>query len=98
MAELDVIAGDIVDRLVMARLDLALDGMNVANSGEVEVLAPHEGRQHLEESFTCVNVAGHRPRLDHRGALPILAKAAIIVFRHDDGDRRGLSTPDRGAA
>jgi hypothetical protein len=26
-----------------------------------------------------MNVAGHRPRLDHGGALPVLAEALVVV-------------------
>ena len=59
-AELDVVAGD-RDRAEAAKgVDLPLHGVDVGDGGEVEVLAPDEGRELVEELAPGVDVAGAR--------------------------------------
>ena len=86
-AELDVVA---LDRdLVVAAIgvDLALHGVDVGDRGEVEIFAPDEGRERGEQRFAGRDVAGARPRLDQRGALPVLADALVVVERRRGRDR-----------
>jgi hypothetical protein len=72
-------------------MDLPLHGVHVGNRGEIEILAPDEGREILKEALAERDVAGDRPRLDEGGALPILADGLIIGVRRGerDGCRRG---------
>ena len=64
--------------------------MHVGDGGEVEIFAPDEGRELLQELFASEDVARDRPRLDIGGALPVLAHAFVIAQRRfeRDGDRR----------
>ena len=73
-------------------VDLPLHGVDVGDGGEVEVLAPDEGRELVEELRAGVDVAGHGPRLDQGGALPVLAEALVV-------DERGVGRErERGGA
>ena len=89
-AELDVVSGHRDIAAAPVGLDLALDGMDVLDGGEIQVLAPHIRSQLLEESLAGFEVAGRRPGLDHRRALPVLAQGFVIGFRrqHRYGHRR----------
>ena len=75
-------------------VDLALDRMHVLNGGEIQVSAPDEGPQPLKEGRPRGHIAGHDPRLDHRGALPVLAHALVVdlggVDRQRDRGRGGI--------
>src|SRR5690606_8009734 len=51
------------------------------NGGEVEIFAPDERRQLSQERLTGFSIAGYRPRLDHGGALPVLAEAFVVGER-----------------
>ena len=85
-AELEVVArhGDV---FVAARgVDLPLHRMDVGDRRVVEILAPDERRELGEEALAELEIAGGRPRLDHRRALPVLAERFVI------GDRRWRST------
>src|ERR1700694_3248041 len=78
-AELDVVA---LDRdLVVAPIgvNLALHRMNIGDRRIVEIFAPDEGRDLTEKGFAGRDVAGARPGLDERGALPVLSDAFVIV-------------------
>ena len=79
-------------------VDLALDRMDVLDRGEIEMLAPQEGRELGEERGAGVAVAGHRPRLDQGGALPVLAGALVIGERRRRATRRRRRGRDRAAA
>ena len=89
-AELDVVAAQRDAAAAAMRVDLPLDRMDVLDGGEVEVLAPDEGDQPAQEGLARVAIARHRTRLDHGGALPVLAKRLVVLLgRHRrDGDRR----------
>ena len=87
-AELDVVALDRDLAMALVRMDLALDRMDVGDRRVVHVFAPDIGLQLLEERLARRDVAGHRPRLDHRGALPVLAAALVVVQRGLDRDRQ----------
>ena len=71
-AELDVVAFD--RDLVVAAIgvDLPLHRVDVGDRGEVEILAPDERRELLRGTLAGGDVAGAGPRLDQRGALPVL--------------------------
>ena len=91
-AELDVVAAH-RQRLVAAHhVDLALHRVDVGDGGEIEVLAPDEGRQLREEPRACRAVSGDRPRLDEGRPLPILAERLVVVEGEVGGER------DRGRA
>ena len=69
-------------------LDLPLDRMDVGDGGVVEILSPDVRRQLSEKHLAGVTVAGDRPRLDQRRALPVLAEALVVLQRRlgRDGD------------
>ncbi len=95
-SELDVVTGD-GDLVVPAhRVDLPLHGVNVGDRGEVEILAPDERREILEEALAEGEVAGDGPRLDQRGPLPVLANRLVVgvggAERHRDRRRAGVGT------
>ena len=75
--------GDPADLAV--RMNLTLHGMDVGDRCEVEIFAPDERRQFTEEIVARVDVAADRPRLDHRGAFPVLANRLVVSVR---GSRR----------
>ncbi len=72
-------------------VDPALHGMDVLDGGEVEVPAPHERPDRLQEPPAAVEVARHRARLDHRRPFPGFAVAFVVCDRRRqrDGGRRG---------
>ncbi len=75
-------------------VDLALDRMDVGDGGEIEVAAPDEGLQLLQERPPARGVAAHRPGLDEGRPLPVLADAFVVVegrvHRHGQGRGRGI--------
>src|SRR3546814_15213970 len=64
------------------RVDLALDRMDVADRLEIQAAAPDEGPEMGEESCAGVDVPGHRARLQHGRAFPVLAHALEIGRAH----------------
>src|SRR5262245_17378266 len=84
--ELDVVAQDRDPRMAGMSVDLALDRVDVLDGREVEVLAPDERLQVLEELSSRVPIAGTLTRLDPGGALPILSHALVVEFRGLGGD------------
>ena len=70
--------------------DLALDGLDIADRGEIEVFAPHERPYRAQERLARRQVPRDGPRLDHGGALPILPQTRVIAFRRRrrNGERR----------
>src|SRR6185369_10890930 len=74
-AELDVVAGDLDRAAAAMGIDLPLDRMDVVDRREVEMAPPDVGPQRRQERLADAEVAGHRLRLDHRRALPVLADA-----------------------
>ena len=89
-AQLDIVTGDGDLAMALDRLDLALDGMDVLDGGEIEILAPDEGAQMAQELSPRLRIAGDGARLDHGGALPILPHALVIGLgrEHRHGERR----------
>ena len=70
--------------------------MDVGDGGEIQPAPPDEGPDRLEEPVAEREVAGDRPRLDHRRALPVLAHALVVGQRgmqRDRGRRRGRVGP-----
>ncbi len=67
-AELDVVAGDADAAEAAEGMDLALHGVDVGDGGEVEIAAPDERRQFLEE-------APHRPRCRQRTQRALISAA-----------------------
>ena len=84
--ELDVVPlhGDLA--MTLMRMDLTLDRMDVGDRRIVHVFAPDVGLQFLQKGFARREVAGHRTRLDHRRAFPVLAAALVVGQRGLDGD------------
>src|SRR6266540_6354935 len=80
-AELDVVTLDRDRAVAPIGVDLPLHGVDVGNRGEVQVLSPNERRELLEQRFAGRDVAGARPRLDQRRALPVLAATLVVVER-----------------
>ena len=85
--ELDVVPGDGDLAAAAVGVDLALDGADVLDRGEVEVTAPDEGLEPLEEAVPRLDVAGYGLRLDHGGPLPVLAGGRVIGL--GGADREG---------
>src|SRR5664280_2405802 len=54
-AELDVVALDRDLSMPAIGVDLPLHGVYVGDGGEIEIFAPHEGRQFVEDSLTPVS-------------------------------------------
>ena len=90
-AELDIVAGDRDLAMAAIGMDLPLHRVDVGNRGEIHVFAPDERRELLQERLAGRDVAGAGPRLDHRGAFPVLAAMLVIVERgrHRDRDMGG---------
>ena len=92
--QLHVVPGDGDRRAALGGMDLALDRVDVLDRREVEIFAPDEGPQLGDEGLARLDIAGRRARLDHRGALPVLAHALVIerggVGRHGDLGRPGV--------
>src|SRR5262245_25732598 len=79
--DFDVVTGDADFAKATKGMDLALHGMNVGDGGKVEVFAPDEWRQILQQAGARGEVAGDRARLDQGRALPVLPEALVIVER-----------------
>ncbi len=97
LAELDVMAEQAgggrplrAERRALVRVHAALHGVDVGQRGEVEAATPDEGTDGFEELRAEQGVAGHRARLDHGGALPVLAHALVV------GDGGGERDGGRG--
>ena len=89
-ADLDVVALDRDLAVAAIGVDLPLHRLHVGDRGEVEIFAPHERRQIVEQRLARRDVAGAGARLDHGGALPVLPDAFVV------GQRRRLRHGDRG--
>jgi hypothetical protein len=89
--ELDVVATHSDVTVAAMGVDLALDRVDVRYGGEIHVFAPDIRGQLLQKAHARFDVARQRPRLDHRGALPVLAAALIVMKRrlHRYGERGG---------
>ena len=87
LAELEVMAGD-SNRPGQALVgaDAAAHVLGVLDGGEVEVAAPDEGAQALEEALAGGNRAGAGAGLDVGGALPGAADALVVVLGRVGGD------------
>ena len=90
-AELDIMPKRGNRVMTFDRVDLALEGVNVGNSREVEIFAPDIGLQTRQKLLAKFDVAGDGTRLDHGGALPVLAEIFVIDrgSLKRDGDLRG---------
>ena len=84
--KLDIVAFDGDLAMSLMGMDLPLDRMDIGNGRIVEIFAEHERRQFPQEGIPCLEVARHRPRLDERRPLPVLAPAFIIEHRRLDWD------------
>ena len=87
-AGLDVVPLDRDLAAALVRLDLPLDRMDVLDRREIEVPAPDKGLQLGEELPRRDQVAGHRPGLYQRRALPVLPDGLVIGQRRRDRDRQ----------
>ena len=72
-------------------VDLALDRVDVADGGVVEVLAPDEGDEAAQERPAGLQVARDRPRLDERRPLPVLAVALVVELGRVGRDRERVA-------
>src|SRR5262249_14266938 len=68
-------------------VDLPLHRVHVGDRGEVEILAPDEGREAVQDGGADRTVASARPRLDERCPLPVLPGALVVVERRWKRDR-----------
>src|SRR6185369_10592334 len=80
-AELEVDAGRRDPLVDLVRVNLALDRVDVGDGGEVEVAAPDEGLQLVEEGRGGRAVAGAEAGLDEGRPLPVLADALVVFQR-----------------
>src|SRR5436190_13319550 len=85
-AELDVVPRDRNFIMAAIGVDLPLHRVHVGNRGEVEILAPDEGRKRRQQRLSGGEIAGAWPRFDQRGALPVLSTALVIIERRRGGD------------
>ncbi len=74
-------------------VDAALHRVDVGDRGEVQAAPPDERPDRLEEARAQRQVAGHRARLDHGGALPVLPHALVVG---DGGGQRDGRRRDGG--
>ena len=86
-AELDVMALDRDLAVAAIGVDLLLHRVHVGDGGVIEIFAPDERRELADERFAGGKIAGARPRLDQRGALPVLAPSLVVVERRRGRDR-----------
>ena len=86
--ELHIVAEDLDRAAAAMGVDLALDRMDVVDRREIEMLAPDVGRHVRNEGRPDGFVAGNGVRLDHGGALPVLADALVVEFRGLDRHRQ----------
>ena len=80
-------------RLPLVQPDLLPDVADFLDGGEVEMAAPDERADFLQEALAGADGPGAGPRLDEGGAFPGPADAFVIAFRRADRDRHG---GDRG--
>ena len=85
--ELDVVPGDGDLAAAAMGVDLALDRADVLDGGKVEMAAPDEGLQPVQEARSGLDIAGDGLRLDHGGAFPVLAGGRVIGL--GSADREG---------
>jgi len=85
--ELDIVAGDRDIAMTDMGVDLPLDGMDVLDSGEIEIAPPDEGFDGGEKARSGGGVAGTGARLDQRRALPVLPHLFVIGFGRFRRDR-----------
>ena len=85
-AELDVVASTAIVAMAFDRMDLALERLHVGDRREIEIFAPDIGNEPAQEFCAERQIAGDGPRLDHRGALPVLAHILVIDRRRLDRD------------
>jgi hypothetical protein len=85
LAELHVVAGDdghlrrgAGERGFLVLVDAALHGVDVGHGGEIQVPAPDEGADRLEEGGAHREVAGDGTGLEHGRAFPVLAHAFVV--------------------
>ncbi len=111
LAELDVVPGDARHRVGCRHaraarapgpgpmlVDPPLHGVDVGDRGEIEAAPPDERPDRLEERRAQRQVAGHRARLDHRRAFPVLAHAFVVGDGGRQGDDRRRRRRGPGAA
>ena len=90
-ADLDVVARH-PDRAVAAvGVDLALDRVDVADRGVVEVAAPQERLEGREEAVAGRAVARDHARLDQRRPLPVLAVPLVVLLGVLDRQRQRMA-------
>src|SRR5690606_37786308 len=77
--QLDVVAvyGDFA--MPLMRVNLPLDRVDIGYSRVIHIFAPDIGAELRQESLRGLDVARHRARLDHCGALPVLPARFVIV-------------------
>ncbi len=76
-------------------VDLLLHGLDIFDHAVIEVPPVNKRRQGLDDPFTQFFRPGHRPGLEHGGALPALPPAFIINFRTSQGDGHFTAAPFR---
>ena len=94
LAELHVVPGDPLhlvgvrgDAGALVGVDPPLHGVDVRHRREIQVPPPDERPDRLQELGAERKVTGHRTRLQHGGAFPVLAHALVVGNRGEDRDR-----------
>ena len=77
--DLEIVAGDPDPAVPPIGVDLPLDRVDVADRGEIEMAPPQERLQPAQQALADRLFARHHPRLDQRGALPVLAVALVVL-------------------
>src|SRR5687768_7126779 len=77
-AELDVVTPHRHLAMALDGMDLALQRLHIGNGGEVEIFAPDVRLETVEEFLAQRKIARQGTRLDHGGALPVLAHALVV--------------------
>ncbi len=90
-SELHIVTLDGNFTVTLVGMDLALDRMHILDGGKVEIFAPDERAEFLEERRAAFNVASHGAGLDKGCPLPVLAIGLVIIecCFNRDGQRRG---------
>ena len=90
-AQFHIVPGDRNLAVALVHVDLALDRLDVGDGRKVQILAPDEGDDLVQEGLAGRDVAGTGARLDQRGPFPVLTERLVIgqCGRHGHGERRG---------
>ena len=81
MPQLDIVAFDRDLAMTGMGVNLALDGLDVLDGGEIQIPPPDERPDIGKKAGPGLRIAGTGARLDHGGAFPVLAHGFIVIQR-----------------